>query len=365
MANLRDKLREQPPEQPEEGLRQSRVAKKAVTKHLVAKAKARTGTASRVGAKAKTRSKAKAAPKPSLLDGLDVNRKLLFAALGIAALAGLIAVTYLSDLSDGINAGHKMVEVYVPSEDLPARKQLDSSVVETVKFPQKLLPEGAIVDEKDLAGKITLAPVVKGEILHKKRVGDPSAATGVAPKLRANERGFLFVPDGANDIALVKPDDYVDLTATIQTPTGFLSTKVAQRVRVMSVGNRFSNAVPTTEEEASAAYGDLLTLAVPSTKVALLAALKEQGNLSLSLREQGDASVTPPEISEGELVRYVLGKVPVAQAPRPVPVKVVPRTVVVREPAPRPRPVAPKPRPAEPKRQSLEIYSGTTLIQKK
>jgi Flp pilus assembly protein CpaB len=359
MANLRDKLREQSPEPTEGGLRKPHVAKKAVTKALVAKAKSRSGTAARAGAK--TRSKAKAAPRASLLDGLDVNRKLLFAALGIAALAGLLAVTYLSDLSDGIMDGGKLVEVYVPSEDLPARKQLDASVVETVKFPKKLLPEGAIVEEKDLAGKITLAPVVKGEILHKKRIGDPSAVTGVAPKLKPSERGFLFVPDGANDIALVKPDDYVDLTATIQTPTGFLSTKVAQRVRVMSVGNRFSNTVAASEEEASAAYGDLLTLAVPSTKVALLTALKQQGNLSLSLREQGDASVTPPEISEGELTRYVLGKVPVAQAPRPVPVKIVPRTVVVREPAP--RPVAP--RPVEPKRQGLEIYSGSTLIQKR
>lgn len=332
MANLRDKLREQPPEKP-----------------------ARTGAKGSV--KTKKRPTKKEAPK-SLLAGMDVNRKLLLASVGIALLAGLLAVTYLSDLEDGIAGKAEKVSVFVPVEDLPARKQIDESMIEARKFPKGLLPAGAITDAKELVGKITLAPVVKGEVLHKKRVGDASAATGISPKLLANERGFLYVPEGASDIALVKPDDYVDLTATIQTDSGYLSTKVAQRVRVLSVGNRFSNASAESSGEAGT-YGDLLTLAVPANKVALLAALKEQGNLSLSLREQGDTSVTPPEIPEAELVRYVMGRIPKPQ-PRPVQPRVIvkERPVIVHErPRPRPKPVQPKP--------GIEVYSGTTLIHKK
>lgn len=334
MANLRDKLREQPPEKP-----------------------------ARTGAKGSVKTKKRVAPKKepgkSLFAGMDVNRKLLFASVGIALVAGLLAVTYLSDLEDGIAGKGEKIEVFVPIEDLPARKQIDESMIEARKFPKGLLPAGAITDSKELLGKITLAPVVKGEVLHKKRIGEASAATGVSPKLQANERGFLYVPEGASDIALVKPDDNVDLTATIQTDNGYLSTKVAQRVRVLSVGNRFNATGETTGE--AGAFGDLLTLAVPSSKVALLAALKEQGNLSLSLREQGDTSVTPPEIAESELVRYVMGRIPKEQ-PRPVQTRVIvkERPVVVQV-----RPKPPKPRPADPPRPGVEVYNGTTLIHKK
>lgn len=293
------------------------------------------------------------------IGGLDVNRKLLFTALGIAAVASLIAVSYLGDLSEGILDGGTKVEVYVPIEDLPARRQIDDTMVELKKFPKALLPDGALTEEKDVIGKVTMAPVVKGEVLHAKRLSAPNAITGVAPKLKPNERGFLFVPDGANDIALVKPDDKVDLTATIQTPNGFLSTKVVQKARVMSVGNQFANRPAPTEEgeetEASASrYGELITLAVPAEKVALLAALKQQGNLSMSLRAPGDETVTPPEVAEADLARYVMGSVPrpapvvkpvVVQQPRPVQPR--PRPVQAK-PKPQPKPVQPKPQPQLP-----------------
>lgn len=293
------------------------------------------------------------------IGGLDVNRKLLFSALGIAAVASLIAVSYLGDLSEGILDGGTKVEVYVPLADIPARRQIDGSMVELKKFPKALLPDGALTEEKDVIGKVTNALVVKGEVLHAKRLGAPSALTGVTPKLQPNERGFLFVPEGANDIALVKPDDKVDLTATIQTSSGFLSTKVVQRARVMSVGNQFSNQAAARNEdgetEASASrYGELITLAVPADKVALLAALKQQGNLSMSLRAPGDESVTPPEVPEADLARYVLGTVPRPApvvkpvAPQPKPVATArPRPVQVK-PQPQPKPVQPKPQPQLP-----------------
>lgn len=282
------------------------------------------------------------------LAGLDVNRKLLFTALGIAAVASLIAVSYLGDLSEGILDGATKVEVYVPSKDIPARRQIDASMVELRKYPKALLPEGALTEEEDVIGKITMAPVVKGEVLHAKRLSLPNAITGVAPKLQPSERGFLFVPDGANDIALVKPDDKVDLTATIRTPDGYLSTKVVQRARVMSVGNQFSGSSAGSEEtEASASrYGELITLAVPADKVSLLAALKQQGNLSMSLRAPGDESITPPEVPEADLARYVMGSLPKPTV-RPV-VQQTPRPVQ----RPRPRPVQPAtPKPATPKPQ--------------
>ncbi len=342
MDNLRNKLRERTSEED-------------------APAKPRRAPAGKKG-RGKPRRPAEDAGNKGIA-GLDVNRKLLFTALGIAAVASLIAVSYLGDLSEGILDGGTKVEVYVPIDNIPARRQIDDTMVELKKFPKALLPEGALTEEKDVIGKVTMAPVVKGEVLHAKRLSAANAITGVAPKLKPNERGFLFVPDGANDIALVKPDDKVDLTATIQTPNGFLSTKVVQKARVMSVGNQFSNRpAPTGEEgesEASASrYGELVTLAVPAEKVALLAALKQQGNLSMSLRSPGDESVTPPEVAEADLARYVLGSVPKA-APVVRPVVQQPKPVqrpVYRPVQPRPKPVQPKPVQPKPQPQLPQVH---------
>ena len=123
----------------------------------------------------------------------------------------------------------------------------------------------------------------------------------------------------------------------------------------MSVGNQFANQAAAKSEdgetEASASrYGELITLAVPAEKVALLAALKQQGNLSMSLRAPGDESVTPPEVAEADLMRYVLGTIPKA-APVVKPVVQQPVRPVQR---PQPRPVQPKPaqpKPVQPKPQ--------------
>lgn len=345
MDNLRNKLRE----------RTSVEDAPAKTRRTPASAKKAKGGKARRPAED---------PANKGLGGLDVNRKLLFTAIGIAAVASLIAVSYLGDLSEGILDGGTKVEVYVPIEDIPARKQIDDTMVELKKFPKALLPEGALTEEKDVIGKVTMAPVVKGEVLHKKRLSAANAITGVAPKLKPNERGFLFVPEGANDIALVKPEDKVDLTATLQTPNGYLSTKVVQKARVMSVGNQFANQqAPAEGEETEASasrYGELITLAVPAEKVALLAALKQQGNLSMSLRAPGDESVTPPEVSESDLARYVLGSIPRPQVVKPVVQQ--PKVIYRDVPRPaRPRPVQPKPVQPKPQQPQLPqvIIQGT------
>lgn len=345
MANLRDKLRGEP-ETPARSSKSPKAAKPM-----------KTGKGGKAPARPQTKSEPAAGPLASL-KGLDVNRRLLFASIGIAVLAGLLTLTYLTDISGNIFAGAEKVKVYVATQQLGARQQLDGEMVEVKELPRALLPEGYLAGDQEIAGKITYAPVAKGEILHALRVGGATESTGVAPKLLPTQRGFMFTIDDANGVALVKPDDYVDLTATVQTPDGVLSTEVVQRVRILSIGNRMNPG------DAVDAYSNLLTLAVPANKVALLQALKEQGNLGVSLREAGDTTITPPRVSEADLVRYVLGRVRQPAAPRPV-VHVQPaqpRTVYVVRPQPRPRPVPV--RTAAP-RGGIEVYNGTQLIHKK
>jgi hypothetical protein len=141
-----------------------------------------------------------------------------------------------------------------------------------------------------------------------------------------------------------------------------ISTPVLAKVRVVSVGDHFTNEATDSAPVGNAA----ITLAVPSGKVALLTILKQAGNLYFSLRAPGDMSETPLRIAEADIERLVMGRLP---APRPVAVRIAPvpprprtivRTRVVERPAPRPVRVPPRPAPqARPAPRQIEIYTGS------
>lgn len=301
---------------------------------------------------------------------LDVNRKLLFAAAGIAALAGLVAVMYLSDLASGIAGEGAKVAVWTVKENVPARHQLTEDDLVVREIPKTFLAEGYLTREEAAAGQITRVPLVKGEVVLKARVGKPGAEFGGAPKLRANERGFVYVPDGLQEVPLVKPDDLVDLIATLPEPgtERLISTPVLQKVRVLSVGDRFSDEATDSPPLGNAA----ITLAVPASKVTLLTILKQAGNLNFALRSPGDTSESPSRIPEAEIERLVMGQVPRPAAPRPAaaaqPVRPRPvvRTRYIERPAPRPVAIQPRPQPVvqqrpaprPPQPRPIEIHIG-------
>ncbi|MBI6545873.1 MAG: Flp pilus assembly protein CpaB [Cyanobacteria bacterium NC_groundwater_1444_Ag_S-0.65um_54_12] len=291
----------------------------------------------------------------------DINRKLLLAAAAIAVLAALIAVGYLSDLSKGIAGQGAKITVWMTRSTLPARQQITESAVELREVPKYLLPEGYLGQSAKVVGKITLAPLSKGEILLGLRIADPGAVTGITPKLRPNERGFVLLPAGVEDLPLIKPDDTIDLIATLPEPGSqrLIATTVLEEARVLAVGGRFWDEAT----DSTATSGGAITLAVPAKTINLLAILKQSGNLHFALRAPGDTQRTTSKISEADIERLVMGQLPrpvVRQTAQPRPII---RTRIVYErpklqakPQPVvPRPVAPKPQPQPPQ---VEIYSG-------
>lgn len=324
--------------------------------------------ASASGGKALRRSKApaarggrqaKASARPGILEGLDVNRRLLLAAGGLAAVAALLAVTYLSDASARIAGAGAKVKVWVVARDLPARHALAEGDVEEREVPAVYLAGPHVTADKTVLGRVTTTPLWPGEVLLEGRAVPAGAATGVTPRIGRGERGFIYVPDGLQDVPLVRPDDRVDLVATVPEAEGsgrLVSRPVVHGARVIGVGDRF------TAEATESATGPsgAITLAVPQGRVQLLAVLAEAGRLHFILRAAGDTGAgAQPDIRE--LERLVLGQVSRPTAPRPAP----PRTVVrvVRAPAPAPRVVrvqAPAPRPPVRRAPTVEIYNGAS-----
>lgn len=322
MANLRDKLRDRQPPR-----------------------------------KGSNRGRSKAAPAPG--PGLEYNPRLLMIAAGIAGLAALLAVFYLLDISAGIAGRGAKKEVWVTRQALAARHQITAADVKERAVPLNFLADGYLPKDDSPVGKVTLAPLARGEILLEVHVADAGQATGVTPMLKADERGFVLVPSTSQDAPLVKPDDRVDLIATLPESGNsrqMISTQVLQRVRVLSVGDRMSSDASASGDPQ--ANGGALTLAVPADKVALLTILKQEGNLHIDLRAPGDDTIVTPAIPESQIAALVMGQIPRPkphiQAPPPRPrviTQYVTHVIKVRAP----RPVV-RPRPRQP---TIQIYNGT------
>ncbi len=289
---------------------------------------------------------------------LDFNPRLLLIAAAVAGLAAFLAVVYLVDISAGIAGKGIKRAVWVAQASLPARHEIAASDVAIREVPQNFLATGYLTKTDSPVGKITLAPLARGEVLLGIRVADPGAQTGITPKLHGDEQAFLFVPQGAPDIGLARPDDHADLIATLPESANsrrLISTQVLQDVRVLSVGNRFSsNASASGDPQTD---GGAVTLAVPADQVPLLTILQQDGNLHLTLRAPGDTTQVTPRIPLKALESLVMGQVPRPKAivvPHPHPV-VVHDTRIIYRPV-RPRPV--RPRPQMP---TIQIYNGAHL----
>lgn len=302
---------------------------------------------------------AREAARPGVLEGLDVNRRLLLAAGGLAAVAALLAVTYLSDASARIAGAGTKVKVWVVARDLPARHALAEGDLEEREVPAVYLAGPHVTADKAVLGRVTTTALWPGEVLLEGRAVPAGAATGVTPRIGKGERGFVYVPDGLQDVPLVRPDDRVDLVATVPEAEGsgrLVSRPVVHGARVIGVGDRFSSEATESVTGSNGA----ITLAVPQGRVQLLAVLAEAGRLHFILRAAGDTTTgAQPDIRE--LERLVLGQVARPVAPRQAP----PRTVVrvVRAPAPAPRVVrvpAAAPRPPARRAPQVEIYNGAS-----
>lgn len=263
--------------------------------------------------------------------GSEIDRRFLLGAAACAGLASLLAVSYLSQAGGRLVAAGSLVTVLVPTHDVAARIRLTADDVTQRRIPRSYLPHDVLMVPQEAVGKVALVPLEQGEVLMPGLLSDPGPATGIAPKLDPGERGFLLDGTDADSLALIKPDDHVDLIATVPEPgdSRLIPATVLQDVRVLSVGDRMSPDAPPSGNST-------LTLAVPADKIGLLTVLKQQRILHVALRSLGDDTRTSSAISPSEVEQMVLGSLP---TPTPIPQPVeTPRVVIIHEPVYRTHP---------------------------
>jgi pilus assembly protein CpaB len=196
--------------------------------------------------------------------------------------------------------------VVVPVAAAPIKRGdvVTDSMLTERKWPKSLVPTGAMLDKKEIVGKIAKVALVKDEPVFTGRVGDTPRFSGL---VKQGMRAYtILTPNDSSLVAgLVEPGDKVDVLFTDNTDramTGGGSTApIMQNVEVMAIGQIVD---PDESRENNGRRMRSVTLAVPLEMAAVLALAQEMGTLHLALRsEQDEATADVPAVTVIGLLR--------------------------------------------------------------
>jgi Flp pilus assembly protein CpaB len=148
------------------------------------------------------------------------TRNILLAA-GLAVLAAIFMLFYVSNSRDSNDVGNGLVRVLVASSDInegtPGSSLTAGSFVEK-RIPLKAEVPGAIRSEAEVRGLVATQQTLSGEQVTTRRFG-PLAATGVRAKISRRLRTVQLAGDPNQVLdGTVKAGDRVDVMATWSVP---------------------------------------------------------------------------------------------------------------------------------------------------
>ncbi len=217
-------------------------------------------------------------------------------ALAITAAAYFYLMPYLQPQGTSTD----LTAAVVAREGVAADTRLTAEHLAVKEIPPQALPDN-YVSEKDWAvGKIAKYPMVKGEVLVKKKLAGEEVKSDLAYKI---PEGFRAITMSTNQVSgvggFIQPGDHIDLVLTVDDPTTGKkrSLLVLQDILVLAVGGRLDR------EKQGEGYSHL-TLALQPYDAVLLNLAEEKGKMKALLRPVTERGPTEElEIEEGVFFR--------------------------------------------------------------
>lgn len=147
----------------------------------------------------------------------------IFIAVGLAVVAALLTVFYVSNYKSSVRSGSETVSVLVAAKDIP-QGTLGSDVIAknmltTQEIPRKAIVNGTISQPQDIQGLIATQPIYVGEQVTARRFG-PMSEAGVRTQLKGTYRAIQIKGNPSQILSgVLRPGDHVDVVASIKFPT--------------------------------------------------------------------------------------------------------------------------------------------------
>ena len=144
-------------------------------------------------------------------------------AVGLAVVAALLTVFYVSNYKSTVRSDAETVSVLVAAADIPqgmlGQQIIEKKLLTTQEIPRKAIVNGTIAKPEDISGLIATQPIYIGEQVTARRFG-PLEAAGVRDSLRGTYRVMQIMGDDAQLLqGVLRPGDHVDVVASIKYPS--------------------------------------------------------------------------------------------------------------------------------------------------
>ena len=287
-------------------------------------------------------------------------RAALFLVLAVIA-AGATAVFFTRYL-DARTAAVRVptTKVVVAASDIPLAMPLREEALAVVDWPTASRPDGASSDPRQLAGRVALTTLLKGEPILEPRLASSTAGSGLAALLPAGMRALAVRVDDVVGVAgFVHPGDRVDVIVTMKPSDASgvppVSKIILQGIRVLAVGKDVADLSSGRDKALPATVATLMVDCPQSEKLALAAT---KGSILLALRSRMDVEVvSTPGIAPPVLLTGIALEAPgPARPPPPAPAPAKPQLRASHRSAQVPRPPAAEPAPVQ--HDVVEILRG-------
>lgn len=196
-------------------------------------------------------------------------------------------------------------KVVVAKEDIIKGSAIDSKMIEIASVPQKFIQPGATSSTNRIIGKITTAPIAKGEqILRNKLASNAADFTSLSYRTPTGKRAITIPVDNISSVGgMIRTDDYVDILGLIpqtmqvgeERVTQYATVPLFQKVLVLAVGRSAGSKRVKGGESGTVST---ITVALEPQKATMVAFIQEQGGkLRFILRSPSDTQVTPAQMA--------------------------------------------------------------------
>jgi pilus assembly protein CpaB len=243
----------------------------------------------------------------------------IVAVLGLGLLASVCAAVLMAALKAGgasANAAPKTVEILVVNADLPGMTKIEQELLETKEVGVREKPDGAFTDPVQVLGRVLKAGLVAGQPVLASTLLEDDGGAQLASSLPSGMRAVSVEINGSSALrGLLFPGSRVDVIVAYKSVpgsrgTGPVSRTLLQNVGVLAVEDKTVFTVESDDEDDKSkgsslsrrsTRGLMVTLMVDPQQARELQSARDVGQLSLSLRNPLDASLTAdPAAAEQE-----------------------------------------------------------------
>jgi len=217
-------------------------------------------------------------------------------AVGLALVAMLLTLFYVTNYRRSVQHGQSTVQVYVAARNIaPGTTGADiarTHALKQVSVARRSVVPGAISDPNEVSSLVVTQPMYAGEQVTLRRFAD-TKAEGISGQVKGTMRAVQVAGD-ANQLLVgtLKDGDHVDVVANISVTNASQETHVTRIVlRDINVLHVSQMTAPTSPNQANN-----VILAVTDTQVQRLFYVLKNDDWTLELRPAINSSDSPERI---------------------------------------------------------------------